>query len=72
MSIKKCLDCGYAITWAEQRRQFARAIKIYGLTPEEAGRVMPRCQVCTTNLLSPRRQKQRDAEERRHRPGAPI
>jgi len=53
----RCQRCGQRVTWAEQRRQFARAIKVYGLAPDEAKRVLakPRCQKCTTDLLSPRR-----------------
>jgi hypothetical protein len=46
-----CRRCGYRITWAEQRRQFARAIKCYGLTPEAAKELMPRCQTCLTSML---------------------
>jgi hypothetical protein len=52
-----CLGCDLPIsTWAEQKRQFARAIKAYGLTPAQAKQAMPRCQKCTTELLSPRHQ----------------
>jgi hypothetical protein len=67
-----CLQCNYAMTWAEQRRQFAIAIRRYGLSPEGAGQIMPRCQKCTSDLLGPRKRKQRDAEERRRRSSAPI
>jgi hypothetical protein len=49
----KCVDCGWNISWSEQRRQFARASQKYGLTPDEAKKAMPRCQICTTNTLSP-------------------
>jgi hypothetical protein len=31
-----CLRCGYAITWAEQRRQYGRAIR-HSLTPDQMG-----------------------------------
>jgi hypothetical protein len=55
MSLSKCLDCGRPVTWDEQRRQFGHAIKVYGLTQQEAKQAMPRCQKCTTTLLNPRR-----------------
>ena len=47
-----CADCGLiALTWAEQRRQFAREIQCYGLTPEEAKQTMPRCGKCLIELV---------------------
>lgn len=50
---KKCIDCGRPMSWDEQRQQFSRAIKAYGLTPEEAKQAMPRCGKCTTERFSP-------------------
>jgi hypothetical protein len=47
-----CVRCGYRITWAEQRKQFGRAIKRYGLTPEAAKALMPGRQVCLTSTLA--------------------
>jgi hypothetical protein len=49
----KCLDCGYAITWETQRRQYGRAIR-RGLTPDEAKQLMPRCQKCLTHTFRDR------------------
>jgi hypothetical protein len=51
-----CVRCGYRITWAEQRRQFGRAVKRYGLTPEAAKALMPRCGTCLTSTLGRRAQ----------------
>ena len=34
MAGNPCRGCGYHITWAEQRRQYARAIQRYDATPE--------------------------------------
>jgi hypothetical protein len=48
MTSGKCIECGQPVNWRDQRRQFARAIQTYGLTPEQAKQVMPRCQKCTT------------------------
>ena len=45
-----CRRCGYAITWAEQRCQFGRAIA-KGLTPDEVKGLMPLCQKCTTEAF---------------------
>jgi hypothetical protein len=42
------------MTWAEQRRQYGRAIR-YGLTPQEAKAEMPKCGKCVTELFSPHR-----------------
>jgi hypothetical protein len=48
---EKCIGCGSPrLTWAEQRRQYGRAIR-RGLTPDEAKRLMPRCQKCLTVML---------------------
>jgi len=52
--MSKCLSCGYNITWAEQRRQFARVIKDYGVPPEIAKQLLPRCQRCVTRMLRSR------------------
>ena len=46
-----CQGCGYRITWAEQRRQFGRAIQRYGVTPEDAKKLMPRCEKCLTKIV---------------------
>jgi hypothetical protein len=53
----KCLNCDFPITWDEQRRSYARAIQRYGLSPEEAKRIMPRCGKCLTELLNPGRRR---------------
>jgi hypothetical protein len=50
MAETRCLRCGYRITWAEQRRQFARLMR-KGSTHEAATSLMPRCQVCLTATL---------------------
>jgi hypothetical protein len=42
------------MTWAEQRRQYGRAIR-YGLTTQEAKAEMPKCGKCVTELFSPHR-----------------
>jgi hypothetical protein len=42
-----CLGCGYLMTWAEQRRQFGRLIRL-GLGRDEAKARMPRCRRCIT------------------------
>jgi hypothetical protein len=47
----KCRGCGYPLTWARQKQQFARAVHRYGLTPEQAQQVMPRCGKCLTIRL---------------------
>jgi hypothetical protein len=46
----RCLACNYPITWAEQRQQYARAIR-YGFSPDEAKRIIPRCYRCVAILL---------------------
>jgi hypothetical protein len=46
-----CQDCGYRITWAEQRRQYARAIQRYGVSSEAAKKLMPRCEKCLTETF---------------------
>jgi hypothetical protein len=47
----KCIDCKMPkLTWADQRRQFGRAIR-RGLTVDEAKALMPRCQKCLTQAL---------------------
>jgi hypothetical protein len=33
---RRCVRCGFTLSWAEERHQFGRAIKRYGLTPDEA------------------------------------
>ena len=42
-----CIQCGFAMTWAERRRQYGRLIR-KGLSPQEADAIMPRCQKCIT------------------------
>jgi hypothetical protein len=50
----KCLGCGWIMmTWAEQRRQFGRAVRA-GLSLDETKQLMPRCQKCTTEALHAR------------------
>jgi hypothetical protein len=51
---KTCLDRGREMTWAEQRRQFGRAIRA-GLTADEVKTLTPRCQKCMTLVLEARR-----------------
>src|SRR5690348_4640516 len=46
----RCLSCGIPITWAEQRRQFGRLVKV-GANPQTAKAAMPRCYRCVTSLL---------------------
>jgi hypothetical protein len=46
----KCLRCQNPMTWADQRRQYGRAMRA-GMTVEEARRILPRCQKCMTVLL---------------------
>jgi hypothetical protein len=58
----RCQRCGTPMTWAEQRRQFGRAIR-YGLTVEVAKAEMPKCGKCVTELFSPHRRKRRMVEE---------
>jgi hypothetical protein len=49
--MKRCKGCGgQKVTWAEQRKQYGRAIR-HGLTPDEAKALMPRCQKCLTKAL---------------------
>lgn len=43
----RCRRCGYRVTWAEQRKQYARMMQ-RGLPPHEAKALLPRCQTCTT------------------------
>lgn len=45
-----CKDCQSAMTWAEQRRQFARLLS-RGFSREEAKALLPRCQKCVTAAL---------------------
>jgi hypothetical protein len=59
----RCRRCGNPITRDQQRRQFGRAIQTYGLTPDEAKRLMPRCQKCLTEMFNP---------ERKRRPPKPL
>ena len=49
-----CQGCMNHLTWAEQRQQYGRAIKRYGLTPEEAKKLMPLCGKCLTAKLGKR------------------
>jgi hypothetical protein len=60
-----CADCNGRVTWSGQRRQFGRAVQDYGLTPEEAKQIMPRCGKCLTELM---RERGRKATTRRIRP----
>jgi hypothetical protein len=46
----KCNSCGGSMTWAEQRRQYGRALR-HGLTGDAAKMLMPRCQKCLTLIL---------------------
>jgi hypothetical protein len=48
----RCRGCDLPMTWAEQRRQFGRAIKTYGVDPEMVKALGPRCGKCTTKLHS--------------------
>jgi hypothetical protein len=49
-----CIGCRWVtLTWAGQRRQFARALSA-GLTQEQTKELMPRCQKCTTKALHER------------------
>ena len=65
MTDNPCQGCGYRITWADQRRQFGRAIR-HGLTADEAKALMPRCQKCLTEKLFPKRlRKTVEAEKSR-------
>jgi hypothetical protein len=63
-----CVSCNGRLTWSEQRRQFAIAIKVFGLTPEEAKQIMPRCGKCLTELMRERGRKR--APRIRPLPGA--
>ena len=45
-----CVRCGYHITWADQRRQFGRLMRL-GFGYEDAKALMPRCQKCVTTTL---------------------
>jgi hypothetical protein len=55
MTLIKCIACGLPkMTWADQRRQYGRAIR-KGLTPDEAKRIMPRCQKCMTEFFGDQR-----------------
>lgn len=45
--------CPVSLTWAEQRRQFGRAVRA-GLSVDEIKALMPRCQKCMTEELSSR------------------
>ena len=48
---KQCKGCGTPrMTWAEDRRQYGRALK-RGLSPDEAKALTPRCQKCMTIVL---------------------
>jgi hypothetical protein len=45
-----CAVCSRGLTWAEQKRQYGRALRA-GLASDEAKRLMPRCQKCLTDIL---------------------
>jgi hypothetical protein len=45
-----CRRCGYKITWAAQRAQFGRLIRL-GFSSEQAKGMQPRCQTCMTWYL---------------------
>lgn len=47
----KCKRCGCRMTWADQRRQFARLIQNKGMSPDQAGGMMPLCQKCVTAVI---------------------
>lgn len=49
----RCKRCRYAITWADQRKQFGRMIK-RGLSIDEIKAIQPRCQKCVTVYLRER------------------
>ena len=46
----RCHDCGCPITWAAQRKQYGRLMRL-GFTPDQATVGMPRCQKCVTKWL---------------------
>jgi hypothetical protein len=46
----RCAGCKYKLTWAEQRKQFGRLLRL-GKTQEQAKAIMPRCQTCTTRAI---------------------
>jgi hypothetical protein len=48
--MNKCKVCDKQITWADQRRQFARLIE-RGFTNEDVKQSGPRCQKCNTVFL---------------------
>jgi hypothetical protein len=55
MTTITCKACTVTmLTWSEQKRQFARCIQKYGLTKDEAAKLMPRCQKCVTEVLGKR------------------
>jgi hypothetical protein len=46
----RCKSCGYAQTWADQRRQFGRLIRA-GFDRDQVKALLPRCQKCLTQTL---------------------
>jgi hypothetical protein len=46
----RCLACANPMTWAAQRRQFARLLE-FGFSAADAKPLLPRCQKCVTQLL---------------------
>jgi hypothetical protein len=46
-----CRRCHYPITWENQRVQFGRAMKRYGLTRDAAKVRMPLCGKCLTSTM---------------------
>jgi hypothetical protein len=50
-----CSHCGYpSLTWAEARQSFGVMIR-YGLTPEAAKNLSPRCRRCVAAIARGRR-----------------
>ena len=47
---KRCRDCQWPITWAEQRKQWERCLR-RGLSKPAAKAALPRCQKCLTRHL---------------------
>jgi hypothetical protein len=54
----QCVRCGASMTWADQRLQFGRAVRVFQQTPEQAKQLMPRCYDCL-NILFPGRLRSR-------------
>ena len=47
----QCKKCRNPMTFAEQRRQWGRLVRM-GMGHKEAGRMMPLCQKCTTQAIA--------------------